>query len=263
MKGPLDIHQFLLAHDVHHEIVRLRRHANTDHLAEVLGVTPRRCVALHPYRAGTTSGDVLVVLLAPADEPIEDALVILRLSDVLRHKLGDPLLITRARGELVSSITDYLASHLAPLLLPAEVVVVTTRALSDLASAIVYTPTGDGGTALGIRACDLIDLAHATVLPEAPVRQRRRPARIDLDQPAAIRLDEPEPTHRPTEPRTRDAMRSRDTVRPRDTPRPHDVSRPHDDGSDAVAPRRRIRAVAANVRSGPGTPLTAPATAAG
>ena len=166
MLGPLDIHQYLLQHDVHHEIVRLPRPAaNAEHLAEVLGITPRRCLAIHPFHALTPDGDVLVLVLAPADEAIVAAELIVVLGELLRDHLGPGVELTVAGAELISSHTDYLAGHLAPLLLPLDVLVVATSGVVDLATSIIYTATGDGGTALGIGATDLLSLSHAIAMP--------------------------------------------------------------------------------------------------
>jgi Cys-tRNA(Pro)/Cys-tRNA(Cys) deacylase len=171
MLGPLDIHQYLLQHDVHHEIVRLPRPAaSAEHLAEVLGITPRRCLAIHPFHALTPDGDVLVLLLAPADATPDSAQLIPALGELLRDHLGPDVELTLAGADLVSSHTDYLAGHLAPLLLPADVIVVTTSGVVDLATSIIYTATGDGGTALGIGATDLLNLSHAIVLPTADTK---------------------------------------------------------------------------------------------
>jgi Cys-tRNA(Pro)/Cys-tRNA(Cys) deacylase len=172
MLGPLDIHQYLLQHDVHHEIVRLPRPAaSAEHLAEVLGITPRRCLAIHPFHALTPDGDVLVLLLAPADATPDSTQLIRALGELLRDHLGPAVELTAAGADLVSSHTDYLAGHLAPLLLPADVIVVTTSGVVDLATSIIYTATGDGGTALGIGATDLLNLSHAIVLPTADTKQ--------------------------------------------------------------------------------------------
>jgi Cys-tRNA(Pro)/Cys-tRNA(Cys) deacylase len=166
MLGPLDIHQYLLQHDVHHEIVRLPRPAaNAEHLAEVLGITPRRCLAIHPFHALTANGDVLVLVLAPADGVTAAEELIAVLGELLRDHLGPAVELTVAGADLISSHTDYLAGHLAPLLLPPDVVVVATSGVVDLATSIIYTATGDGGTALGIGATDLLSLSHAIVLP--------------------------------------------------------------------------------------------------
>lgn len=201
MRGPLDIHQFLLAHDVHHEIVRLPRNAGCSQgatsLAHALGLPEHRCVAVHAFHAPTKAADRLALLLAPADAVIDDAVVGPRLAKttgpaaVARHKGESPdegIVFVRAGSELVSRRTDYLAGHVAPLLLPSDVEVIALQSLADLATTVVYTPTGDIGTALGLRALDLIVLSRATVLPSSDGGMRRRPVRIDLN-PARGRLD--------------------------------------------------------------------------
>jgi Cys-tRNA(Pro)/Cys-tRNA(Cys) deacylase len=173
MLGPLDIHQYLLAHDVHHEIVRLPRPAvSAETLAEVLDISPRRCVAVQPFHACTPDGEVLVLLLVPADETASlgpGAGYAAALAELLRDSLGPTAVLTPAGADLVSSHTDYLAGHLAPLLLPPDVIVVAVQAVVDLATSIVYTATGDGGTALGIRAIDLLNLCRAVLLPHVGV----------------------------------------------------------------------------------------------
>jgi Cys-tRNA(Pro)/Cys-tRNA(Cys) deacylase len=199
MLGPLDIHQYLLAHDIHHEIVRLPRPASSaEHLAEVLGVPPRFCLAIQPFHAMTPDGDVLVLLLSPAEAALDlDSVAVVpdrgqltrALGDLLRETLGPTAALTTAGADLVSSHTDYLAGHLAPLLLPADVIVVATQSLVDLAASIIYTPTGDGGTALGIAALDLLALTRARLLPEAAPAARA--AWIELERPStSIHLDE-------------------------------------------------------------------------
>jgi hypothetical protein len=203
MKGPLDIHQYLLAHDVHHEIVRLPRNPagySGANLAQALGLPARRCVDVHAFHSVNRSSDTLVLLLAPSDTVIDDALTGQRLArtvtqisehgaDARDGAVGDAVAVfTRAGAQLVSSRTDYLAGHVAPLLLPADVQVVAMQSLADLAATVVYTPTGDVGTALGMRALDLLVLSHATVLPVGERATRRRPVRINLD-PAPTLLD--------------------------------------------------------------------------
>lgn len=181
MLGPLDIHQYLLAHDVRHEILRLPRISpGTSSLAEALRLPPHHCVAVHPFSAPIPSGDVLAVVLAPADAIIETEGITTRLGLLLRDRVGAVAQFAPARASTVSARTDYLAGHLAPLLLPSDVFVVATQGLVDLAATTVYTATGDAGTALALRALDLLVLTHATVLPDRR-RASRRPITIDLD----------------------------------------------------------------------------------
>jgi len=192
MLGPLDIHQYLLEHDVHHEIVRLPRPAaSAEHLAEVLGVTPRRCLAIHPFHAPTPDGDVLVLVMAPADQEVAAATLVFALRELLRDHLGPDAELRVAGAALVSRRTDYIAGHLAPLLLPPEVIVVSTRGVLDLATSIIYTATGDGGTALGIAATDLLNLSRAIVLPSDGPAENGAPAAggYDVDPVDRIELD--------------------------------------------------------------------------
>ena len=67
-------------------------------------------------------------------------------------------------GQLVDALLHQLAQR-GPLrrvlLLPPDVIVVSTRGVLDLATSIIYTATGDGGTALGIAATDLLHLSRA------------------------------------------------------------------------------------------------------
>jgi Cys-tRNA(Pro)/Cys-tRNA(Cys) deacylase len=204
MIGPLDIHQHLLAHDVRHEIVRVRRAAHTaSHLAEALGVASDRCVLAHLLVVTDENAvkpepgaEQLVLMMAMAGT---DAFSEQRIQSIETF-LGDRgdrggqgprrgrrpartrVTVTAAAPELISSRTDYLPSQLAPILLPPDVVVVAVDELAALGNDIVYTATGDGGTALALRACDLIDITRAGRL------SRTGDARvIVLDTPTATR----------------------------------------------------------------------------
>jgi Cys-tRNA(Pro)/Cys-tRNA(Cys) deacylase len=199
MIGPLDIHQHLLAHDIRHEIVRVRRAAPTAaQLPDALSIGPERCVLAHLFVAsglvGAKSGEEqLVLVLATADVDATDRRVVDAVQAYLlahpgalrggrrpRKALRQAITVVPAAPELVSSRTDYLASHLAPLLLPADVLVVAVPYLAELGSNIVYTATGDGGTALALRATDLVDASNAKML--GPIEE---PDTIVLDPPIA------------------------------------------------------------------------------
>jgi Cys-tRNA(Pro)/Cys-tRNA(Cys) deacylase len=183
MLGPLDVHQYLVEHDVAHEIVRLPRPAvGAEHLAEVLGLSPRRCLAIYPFHAWTASADVLVLLLTSADITVS---AVPALGELIADRLGPSATLEAAGAELVSRHTDYLAGHVTPLMLPDDVVVVATSEVAELAMSIIYTATGDGGTALGISAADLLELSHAHVLPVPDLPSRA----TDLNSAAAISLD--------------------------------------------------------------------------
>ncbi len=187
MKGPLDIHQYLLAHDVPHEIVRLRRGASTPaHLADVLGIPPQRCVAAHAFHALTPTDDVLVVLLAAADVECDEAVSCDIVNEFLTTHLETNAVVAPAGAELVSSRTDYVASHLSPLLLPPDVLVVATPEIDDLAASIVYTATGDAGTALAIPAGDLLTLTRARTAPRRLAKPTAAPEPEPEPEPAAV-----------------------------------------------------------------------------
>jgi Cys-tRNA(Pro)/Cys-tRNA(Cys) deacylase len=198
MIGPLDIHQYLLAHDIRHEIVRIRRTAPTAaQLPEALGIGPERCVLAHLFVATATTdftaGDEqLVLVLTTADVDVTEPRFVDSIKSYLAEHLNSSRSARRSRKaprpamavapaapELVSSRTDYLPSHLAPLLLPADVLVVAVPHLAELGGNIVYTTTGDAGTALALRAADLIDASNAGILEP-------------IEDPDTIVLDPPE-----------------------------------------------------------------------
>ncbi|MCL6537367.1 MAG: hypothetical protein K6T28_02075 [Acidothermus sp.] len=166
MKGPLDIRRYLLDYDVPHEIVRLRRPvAHATELPEVLDISADRVVVVHPFEANDRSRRRLVVLMAPASTRLEPLGCHTVLAQLLREMFATPVVVAPASAEMVSRWTDYAASHVAPLLLPADVPVFATPALEELGGTVVYTPTGDSGTALAIPAGDLITLAGARIAP--------------------------------------------------------------------------------------------------
>ncbi len=203
MLGPLDIHQHLLAHDIHHEIVRIRRAEPTAaQLPESLSIGPDRCVLAHLFEVEGAGDERFILALATADIAPSDPRLIVAIETFLSETAPSGSTLARRRSrrparasvkvrpagpELVSSHTDYLASHLAPLLLPADIVVVATPNLAELSMNVVYTATGDGGTALAIRASDLLDTSKARLLGP-------------LGELATLVLDEPRVENRVTEP---------------------------------------------------------------
>ena len=79
----------------------------------------------------------------------------------------------------MSRHTDYLAGHVSPLMLPDDVIVVATAEVADLAMSIIYTATGDGGTALGISAADLLE---SEPVPTCCRRRSRSAVAISLER---------------------------------------------------------------------------------
>jgi prolyl-tRNA editing enzyme YbaK/EbsC (Cys-tRNA(Pro) deacylase) len=157
MKDALDVHRSLLAREIPHEIVRLPRAvATADEIPQALGLPSQRCAAVRFYLAD--------------DQPV----AVLVRAGTLPHP-GAVLSVTRARSlrsarpSLVNDLTDFAAPLVCPVLLPADLTVLADACLGH--SDVVYAPTGDGGTALGIASRWLLTASHAAVaelcLPEA------------------------------------------------------------------------------------------------
>lgn len=151
MKDALSIHRALLERDAHHEIVRLRRPISyADELPAVLNVPRRRCLVVHMFVAD----ERVVAVIGYAGEAVPCAAV--------RSSLGARS-VRPAGRDLVNRATDYTAGLVAPLLLPPSVTVLIDQRLVDAADTdhVVYAPTGDPGTAVGIRLFDLYVLSGA------------------------------------------------------------------------------------------------------
>lgn len=158
MKGALDVHRTLLAQDVPHEIVRLPRVVlHADEIPEVLGLPNDRCVAVRMYEAD--SGLVAVAVRA-GDTPHPAALLAATGSRHLRP----------AAADVVNHATDYAASLVSPVLLPDDVQLLADACIGHVD--VVYVPTGDGGTVLGIASHDLLVTTGARVaevcVPDVP-----------------------------------------------------------------------------------------------
>jgi prolyl-tRNA editing enzyme YbaK/EbsC (Cys-tRNA(Pro) deacylase) len=171
MRGPLDVTRELIAADVLHEIVHLRRRIDdVTELPEVLGLPGTSCVAVRLYDAGDLlAGELLVAALLPADAAAA--------TTALAAAAGVST-VRRAGPATVSAATDYVASLVCPVGLPAGVRAVAHSGLA--AQEVVYTATGDGSTALKIRTADLLALTGAAVAsivePGVVLDVRRRAA---------------------------------------------------------------------------------------
>lgn len=157
MLGALDVHRELLARDVPHEIVRLRRIAlHADELPDALALPAAQCAAVRMYVAD----GVLVAIAVPAGKVPDPAALI--------ATLGCRVLRPASPAE-VNARTDYAAGLVCPLLLPEDLTVVVDAELGGFD--VLYTATGDTGTALGIRTGDLLVHSGAKVaeLTQAPL----------------------------------------------------------------------------------------------
>ena len=152
MRGPLEARQVLLEHEVLHNVIHLpRRIATADVLPTTLGLAPRDCVAVRCYR--TDTGPVAAIVAAGL-WPDADLL-----AEALRLRSAAVSGLRRATRDEVNADTDYQAGLVCPLALPARVTLLADVRL--LRSPVVYVPTGDPGTALGMQTRDLFTVTGA------------------------------------------------------------------------------------------------------
>jgi prolyl-tRNA editing enzyme YbaK/EbsC (Cys-tRNA(Pro) deacylase) len=78
-----------------------------------------------------------------------------------------------ASADDVNARTEFAAGLVAPLLLPDDVPLIIDSSLAS--REVLYTPTGESGTALGIHARDLLTVTGATIA------SLLTPALVDLD----------------------------------------------------------------------------------
>lgn len=173
MLDALDVHRSLLAREVPHEIVRLPRLVlSADEIPGALDLPVARCVAVRMYLA---DDDPVAVIVRSGELPHPGAVLAAVGARSLRA----------ARPEIVNQLTDFAAPLVCPVLLPDSVTVLADSCVGH--TDVVYAPTGDGGTALGIPSRWLLTSSRASVAelcaPDSPT--------VDLadDLPAGLRLD--------------------------------------------------------------------------
>lgn len=150
MKGSLDVSQALLGRGITHEIVRLRRPVlSADELPEAMGIEAAQCVAVRLYTADQRT--LLAVLMRAGEVPDPEHLAIATASAELRP----------APAGLVNQATEFAAALVCPLLLPAHIPVLCDAAVGLVE--VVYTATGEAGTALGIPTLELLRQTNARV----------------------------------------------------------------------------------------------------
>jgi prolyl-tRNA editing enzyme YbaK/EbsC (Cys-tRNA(Pro) deacylase) len=158
MKDALDVHRSLLAREIPHEVIRLPRVVlSADEIPDALGLPPERCVAVRLYRADNQMAGV-IVRVGATPHP----------GGMLAALGARTLRIMPA--EEVNSLTDFAAPLVSPVLLPDSVRVVADACIGH--TDVVYAPTGDSGTVLGISSRWLLTASRAVVaelcLPAAP-----------------------------------------------------------------------------------------------
>jgi Cys-tRNA(Pro)/Cys-tRNA(Cys) deacylase len=171
MKDALAIHRWLLAHQIHHEIVRLPRAMTcADELPEVLSASPATCVEVTVFEVTTRIGREPVAVVASVGSPPRPGVI----GGILGARRVRP-----ASAFTVNSATDYASGLVCPLLLPRELTVLVDERLGAT-SELVYTPTGERRTALLIRADHLLTLVSGKTVELARPRSRREPVTFPL-----------------------------------------------------------------------------------
>lgn len=162
MKDAIAIHRLLTERGAHHEIVRLPcAIASADELPEALEVSALRCLTVRLYQAfglppieggfsPAGQAELIAVIIPARMRPRPEWI-----SRVVGAHSVRP-----ASATLINEVTRYAAGLVAPLLLPAQVTLLIEEPLLDLLRGedVVYLPTGESGTAVGLRAADLFAL---------------------------------------------------------------------------------------------------------
>jgi prolyl-tRNA editing enzyme YbaK/EbsC (Cys-tRNA(Pro) deacylase) len=177
MKDALAIHRMLLERETLHEIVRLPSTITDAEDLPGAGLPAERCLATRVFSftagddrttdraadrtTGRTDGDLAAVIVlvggTVGTEPV-------------RRALGAHS-VRPAAADVVNSLTDFAAGLVCPLLLPASAAVLIDRVITHRLRGddVVYTATGEHGTALGIRARDLYAASGAVPIDLRPV----------------------------------------------------------------------------------------------
>ncbi|GAA2674733.1 MULTISPECIES: YbaK/EbsC family protein [Nonomuraea] len=163
MKDALAIHRWLLAHQVHHEIVRLPRPMKcAEELPATIGAEPERCVAVTVFEARARLGREVVAFVSTVAHPPSPGQV----GRLLRVRSVRP-----APAFVVNATTDYAAGLVSPLLLPRDLpLLVDDRLTGD--GGFLFTPTGERRTALRLHSLDLLrSLPSRTIELPAEARE--------------------------------------------------------------------------------------------
>jgi prolyl-tRNA editing enzyme YbaK/EbsC (Cys-tRNA(Pro) deacylase) len=170
MKDALDVHRSLLAREVPHEVVRLPRLVlSADEIPDALELPAERCVVTRVYHADDR---LVAVLVRAGAQPHPGALLGAIGARTLRM----------ATPDVVNIHTDFAAALVCPVLLPEPMPVLADACIGH--QDVVYTATGDGGTALGIPTRWLFTASAAAVTELCLDRHV-----VDLDAELDLELD--------------------------------------------------------------------------
>jgi len=172
MKDALDVHRSLLAREVPHEVIRLPRLVlSADEIPDALDLPADRCVAVRVYHA---DNDTVAVIVRAGETPHPGAVLAALGARTLRI----------ARPDEVNRLTDFAAPLVSPVLLPDSVRVLADACVGHVD--VVYAPTGDSGTVLGISSRGLLTASRASVaelcLPDAATIDLATEMHVDARQ---------------------------------------------------------------------------------
>jgi prolyl-tRNA editing enzyme YbaK/EbsC (Cys-tRNA(Pro) deacylase) len=172
MKDALDVHRSLLAREVPHEVVRLPRLVlSADEIPDVLGLPRERCVSVRLYHVDDA---LAAVIVRAGDLPHPGSLLAALGARSLRP----------ARPDEVNRLTDFAAPLVCPVLLPDDVTVLADACVGHVD--VVYAPTGDSGTVLGIPTRWLFTASRASVAELCGTDSQTVDLTDDLDDVGAL-----------------------------------------------------------------------------
>src|SRR3954447_17239389 len=138
MIGAMDVHRELLAREIAHEIVRLPRVVlNADELPDALRLPASQCVATRLYFVDERPVAVAVPALSTAQPRAILAAF-------------DGTTLRPATSQQTNELTQYAAGLVNAAFLPPTIPLLTDTGVD--VSGVLYLPTGDTGTALGIQS---------------------------------------------------------------------------------------------------------------
>jgi prolyl-tRNA editing enzyme YbaK/EbsC (Cys-tRNA(Pro) deacylase) len=172
MKDALDVHRSLLAREVPHEVVRLPRLVlSADEIPDALDLPAERCVVVRLYHVDDGTAAVIV---RAGETPHPGAVLAALGARTLRL----------ARPDEVNALTDFAAPLVCPVLLPDSIRVLADACVGHID--VVYAPTGDSGTVLGISSRWLLTASRAGVaelcLPDAATVDLAAEMQVDVRQ---------------------------------------------------------------------------------
>ena len=172
MKDALDVHRSLLAREVPHEVIRLPRLVlSADEIPDALDLPNEQCLVVRIYHADDKPAAAIV---RAGETPHPGALLAALGARTLRL----------AQPDEVNRLTDFAAPLVSPVLLPDSMPVLADACVGH--ADVVYAPTGDSGTVLGISSRGLLTASRASVaelcLPDAATIDLASALQVDARQ---------------------------------------------------------------------------------